>query len=233
MKRILSFALALLMVGIFVGCGNDAKTTTNEDNKNDTKQEEIDMNATYTAIIKVKDFGEITVDLDAKTAPITVANFVSLAKSGFYNGLTFRRIIKGFMIQGGDPEGTGMGGSDENIKGEFAANGVENDIKHDRGVISMARSGSPYEQYLAMGYEFAELPAEAQNDIKRAFNSASSQFFIMHEDSPHLDGQYAAFGKVTKGMDVVDALAENTPVTDNNGSVSAQNQPIIESITIK
>ena len=97
----------------------------------------------------------------------------------------------------------------------------------------MARSGSPYEQYLAMGYEFAELPAEAQNDIKRAFNSASSQFFIMHEDSPHLDGQYAAFGKVTKGMDVVDALAENTPVTDNNGSVSAQNQPIIESITIK
>ena len=233
MKRVISLLLAFIMVGVFAGCGNNAETTTDKDNKNDITQEEIDMNTDYTAIIKIKDFGEITVVLDAKTAPITVANFVSLAKSGFYDGLTFHRIIKGFMIQGGDPEGTGIGGSDENIKGEFSANGVKNDIKHDRGVISMARSGSPYEQYLSMGYKFADLPAEAQNDIKRAFNSASSQFFIMHEDSPHLDGSYAAFGKVTKGIEVVDKIAENTPVTDGNGTVLAQNQPIIESITIK
>lgn len=233
MKKFISLILALLMVGVFAGCGNDAETTTDKDNKNDNIQEEIDVNADYTAVIKIKNYGEITVELDAKTAPITVANFVSLAKSGFYDGLTFHRIIKGFMIQGGDPEGTGMGGSDENIKGEFAANGVKNDIKHDRGVISMARSGSAYEQYLSMGYKFADLPAQAQSDIKRAFNSASSQFFIMHEDSPHLDGQYAAFGKVVKGIEVVDAVAENTPVTDGNGTVLRQNQPVIEKITIK
>ena len=123
----------------------------------------------------------IELQLDAAAAPITVANFEKLAKQGFYNGLTFHRIIPGFMVQGGDPQGTGMGGPGWEIKGEFRANGVDNPIKHTRGVISMARSMNP--------------------------NSAGSQFFIMHKDAPHLDGQYAAFGKVVSGMDVVDKIA--------------------------
>mgnify|MGYP000543295108 CR=1 FL=1 len=122
----------------------------------------------------------IKIELYPDVAPITVANFEKLVKEGFYDGLIFHRVISGFMIQGGDPTGTGMGGAKEKIKGEFLANGVRNDLKHTRGVISMARSAMP--------------------------NSASSQFFIMHQDAPHLDGQYAAFGKVVEGMDVVDAI---------------------------
>ena len=172
------------------------------------KNNNTDFEVTNTAVINIKDYGEIEVELYGKVAPITVENFVTLAKDSFYDGLTFHRIIEGFMIQGGDPEGTGMGGSDKNIKGEFRVNGVDNNIKHLRGVISMARNGYSYD-------------------------SASSQFFIMHEDAPHLDGQYAAFGKVVKGIDVVDAVAENTPVTDGNGTVLRQNQPVIEKITIK
>ncbi len=129
--------------------------------------------------------GEIELELYGDVAPETVSNFKSLVEQGFYNGLTFHRIIKGFMIQGGDPLGTGMGGSDKKIKGEFMANGFNNPLKHTRGVISMARSAMP--------------------------NSASSQFFIMHADTPHLDGSYAAFGKVTKGIEIVDEIAE-TPV---------------------
>lgn len=125
---------------------------------------------------------KIKLELYPEVAPITVANFVKLAKEGFYDGLIFHRVIKGFMIQGGDPTGTGYGGSDEKIKGEFAANGVENTIKHTRGTISMARSANP--------------------------DSASSQFFIMHMDAPHLDGSYAAFGRVIEGMDTVDEIAE-------------------------
>ena len=131
--------------------------------------------------IKIKDMGDIKAELYPDVAPITVENFVKLAGSGFYNGLTFHRIISGFMIQGGDPEGTGMGGPGYSIKGEFAANGVPNSLIHTRGVLSMARSANP--------------------------DSAGSQFFIMHEDAPHLDGQYAAFGKVTEGIDVVDKVA--------------------------
>jgi len=131
--------------------------------------------------IKIKDMGDIKAELYPDVAPITVENFVKLAGSGFYNGLTFHRIIPGFMIQGGDPEGTGMGGPGYSIKGEFAANGVPNSLIHTRGVLSMARSANP--------------------------DSAGSQFFIMHEDAPHLDGQYAAFGKVTEGIDVVDKVA--------------------------
>jgi len=154
--------------------------------------------------IDVADYGVITAELDADAAPITVTNFMKLAESGFYDGLTFHRIISGFMIQGGDPKGNGTGGSDEKIKGEFKANGVENPIAHDRGVLSMARS--------------------MLND------SASSQFFIMHEKAPHLDGQYAAFGKVLSGMEVVDAICESVPVTDGNGSVAKANQPVMTSV---
>ena len=178
----------------FTGC-NEKNSNTN-------------FEVTNTAVISIKDYGKIEVELYGKVAPITVENFVTLAKDGFYDGLTFHRIIEGFMIHGGDPEGTGMGGSDKNIKGEFRVNGVDNNIKHIRGVISMARNGYSYD-------------------------SASSQFFIMHEDSPHLDGSYAAFGKVVKGIEVVDAVAEKTPVTDGNGTVTKENQPVIESITIK
>jgi len=133
-------------------------------------------------VIDVKGLGTIKVELDAEAAPITAANFVELVEKGFYDGLTFHRIIKGFMIQGGCPEGTGVGGSGKNIKGEFAVNGVENPIKHERGVISMARA--------------------------RDFDSASSQFFIMHDNAYYLDGQYAAFGRVIEGMDVVDKIAD-------------------------
>ena len=131
--------------------------------------------------IKIKDMGDIKAELYPEIAPITVENFVKLAGSGFYNGLTCHRIIPGFMIQGGDPEGTGMGGPGYSIKGEFAANGVPNSLIHTRGVLSMARSMMP--------------------------DSAGSQFFIMHEDAPHLDGQYAAFGKVIEGIEVVDKVA--------------------------
>lgn len=131
---------------------------------------------------------EIKLELYPEKAPITVENFLELVKSGFYDGLIFHRVIKGFMIQGGDPEGTGYGGAEKKIKGEFRQNGVDNDIKHVRGIISMARSMDP--------------------------NSASSQFFIMHKDAPHLDGSYAAFGKVVEGMDAVDEIAEAQ--TDGN-----------------
>ena len=157
--------------------------------------------------IDVADYGTIALELDGDTAPITVENFLKLAKSGFYDGLTFHRIIDGFMIQGGDPQGNGMGGSDETIKGEFSANGVENDISHVRGVISMARNG----------YDM---------------DSASSQFFIVQSDSTFLDGQYAAFGHVTDGMEVVDAICKDTPVEDSNGTVLAENQPAITEIRV-
>ena len=143
-------------------------------------------------------------ELYPEIAPTSVNNFVNLVQKGFYDGLIFHRVIAGFMIQGGDPLGNGTGGSDETIKGEFSSNGVENNISHKRGVISMARSSEP--------------------------DSASSQFFIMHQDADYLDGQYAAFGKVTKGMSVVDKICEDVTPTDGNGTVEKADQPVIESI---
>jgi len=177
--------------------------------KNETSQPQAgstDVTPTHNVTIEVQDYGAVTAELYGKAAPITVANFVKLANEGFYDGLTFHRIISGFMIQGGDPQGNGYGGSDEEIKGEFAQNGWLNPIEHERGVLSMARSNDP--------------------------NSASSQFFIMHEAAPHLDGAYAAFGRVLNGMDVVDAICRNTPVTDDNGTVAKANQPVITSIRV-
>lgn len=156
--------------------------------------------------ITVKNYGEITLKLDKKQAPITVENFVDLAESGFYNGLTFHRIIKGFMIQGGDPLGNGTGGSDKTIKGEFSSNNVNNTISHKRGVISMARSVDP--------------------------DSASSQFFICHKDAKYLDGEYAAFGRVISGMDVVDKIATDAKPIDDNGTILANEQPVIEKIEV-
>lgn len=172
----------------------------------------------YYATIEVENYGTIVVKLNKSEAPITVKNFVSLAEDGFYDGLTFHRIIEGFMMQGGCPKGNGTGGNvDENgkeinIKGEFSKNGVNNTISHSRGVISMARSGGkPEADY---------------------YNTASSQFFIVHKDSTHLDGNYAAFGYVVSGMEVVDKICTEAKPTDNNGTIPKAAQPVIKSITI-
>lgn len=197
--KLISLVLVIALSAFcFAGCGD------NEDDEVAAKGNE----KTPYAVISVKDYGDITVELDPENAPITVKNFVDLAESKFYDGLTFHRIMEGFMMQGGDPEGTGMGGSDKEIKGEFSENGVDNPLSHTRGAISMARNG----------YNM---------------DSASSQFFIVHKDSTFLDGQYACFGYVTEGMDVVDKVCTDAKPTDNNGTIPKENQPIIESIKIK
>lgn len=197
-KKILSVIAALLICASVSGCGDK------KENVSDEKAEGIGK---YNAVITVEGYGEIHLELDGDTAPITVANFVKLAESGFYDGLTFHRVVNNFMIQGGDPKANGTGGSGETIKGEFANNGIKNNISHKRGTISMARSTD--------------------------MNSASSQFFIVQADSTHLDGDYAAFGHVTEGMDIVDKIAQNTPVEDSyTGLVAKENQPRITSIKI-
>ena len=218
MKKKFSFllVLAVLVMGLSA-CGSSKSDTTSEtkatkapkatETAEVTKEPEsktTDTKGKHHAKIKVKDYGTIEVELDGDTAPITVANFIKLVNEKFYDGLTFHRIMSGFMIQGGDPLGNGTGGSDETIKGEFSSNGVENNISHKRGVIYMARSSDP--------------------------DSASSQFFIMHQDSTYLDGEYAAFGKVTKGMKVVDKICEDATPTDGNGTIEKADQPVIESI---
>ena len=196
-RRVVCAVLCLLLVVPFAACGKESVTEGG-----------LDADATYYADIVIKDYGTITVQLYQNAAPITVENFIKLAESGFYDGLTFHRIIEGFMMQGGDPGGDGVSDGDQDtIVGEFASNGYENPLKHERGVISMARTNDP--------------------------NSASSQFFIMHEDASHLDGDYAAFGKVTEGMDVVDRVCESAQPIDSNGTISADQQPVIETVTIR
>ena len=184
MRKLIALLMTIVLMGgcmaVLSSCGKSEGNV----NSGDPVHVEIEM----------EDGGIIKLELYPDIAPITVENFVNLAKNGFYDGLIFHRVWQNFMIQGGDPEGTGMGGSGKTIKGEFSANGVKNDLKHTRGVISMARS--------------------------QKFDSASSQFFICDADSPHLDGAYAAFGKVTEGMDVVDRIAavkvnaNKKPLTD-------------------
>jgi peptidyl-prolyl cis-trans isomerase B (cyclophilin B) len=188
LKRIGALILAVLLV-MLAGCGSGKYAS-----------------GLHHVEIDVENYGTISLELDADTAPITVQNFCSLAEDGFYDGLTFHRIISGFMIQGGDPNGDSTGGSKDTIKGEFSDNGVENNISHLRGVISMARG--------------------SDND------SASSQFFIVQADSTYLDGQYAAFGHVTDGMDIVDAICADTPVQDSNGTVAWWEQPTITAIRV-
>lgn len=183
---------------------NTEQNKVNNEENEESEENDMYSSGTHHAQIVVKDYGTISLELYADIAPITVSNFAKLVNEGFYDGLTFHRIIEGFMIQGGDPLGNGTGGSDEEIKGEFAANGIKNSISHVRGAISMARATS--------------------------YNSASSQFFIMQEDTPSLDGQYAAFGKVTDGIEIVDKICEDTPVEDANGTVLPENQPVIEKI---
>ena len=186
-----------------------SETTATDDNGESDAAATSDEEASVQyADITVKDYGMITVELDPETAPITVKNFTDLAESGFYDGLTFHRIMDGFMIQGGDPLGNGTGGSSQKIEGEFAANGHQNSISHTRGAISMAR-------------------ASGDN------NSASSQFFIMQADNLTLDGQYAAFGHVTSGMEVVDKICADAHPTDDNGTIPKDEQPVIETIVIR
>lgn len=200
-KHILIALMALLL---FTGCSGNSSESPDSDSYAPPALKE---NKTYYADIDIEGYGLITVQLDQSAAPITCANFVELAENGFYDGLTFHRIMAGFMMQGGDPAGNGTGGSDNTIVGEFKANGYENNLSHKRGVISMARSQAP--------------------------DSASSQFFICHEDSDFLDGQYAAFGVVTEGLDVVDAVCENAKPTDNNGTIPEEEQPVITSVKIR
>ena len=211
MKKRTFLLFALLAMLVLTACGGKSNAQTDTDTADDTTQQTTADDTAepigqHHAQITVKDYGTIDIELDGDVAPISVQNFIDLANDGFYDGLTFHRIISGFMMQGGDPTGTGMGGSEDTIKGEFSANGVKNDLSHTRGAVSMARSSD--------------------------YDSASSQFFIVQQDSTYLDGQYACFGYVTTGMDVVDAICDNTPVTDDNGTVEAANQPVIESIKI-
>ena len=224
MKKIVAIVIAMVL--LLAGCGsqNDGYTNTAEPTKNDVVENNVAENKTEeikTAENKpaddkkeqkaershvkmtMADGGEIVIELIPEYAPATVENFLSLVKEGFYDGLIFHRVIPGFMIQGGDPEGTGMGGSNKNIKGEFASNGFnKNKLKHTRGVISMARAQHP--------------------------DSASSQFFIMHQTSPHLDGDYAAFGKVISGMEVVDKIA----MVETNENDKPLKDVVIESIRV-
>ena len=196
MKKTVTILITVCLLFALSACGSGSSKTESTASYTDNPKVEI----------TVRDYGTITLELYPDVAPLTVDNFVKLCNEGFYDGLTFHRVMSGFMIQGGDPQGNGTGGSDETIKGEFAANGVKNELSHKRGVISMARAKSP--------------------------DSASSQFFIVHQDSEFLDGSYAAFGAVTEGIEVVDAICEKTPVIDNNGTVPSEYQPVIESIKI-
>ncbi|MDY4743627.1 MAG: peptidylprolyl isomerase [Lachnospira sp.] len=200
-KRYVLLSTIILCLGIIMnGCGKKAPTDSS------SQSSEL-LSGKHHISIEVSNYGTIKAELDADTAPITVTNFINLANSGFYDGLTFHRVIDGFMIQGGDPEGNGTGGSSEKIKGEFSNNGIDNNISHTRGTISMARSS--------------------------AYNSASSQFFIMQKDTTSLDGQYAAFGTVTDGMDIVDKICKDCTDTNQNGVITDKSkQPVITKISV-
>ena len=204
-KGVILVGISAMLIGL-IGCTNNKISNLNNDEEN-----EVSVEATGElpiATIKVKNFGTIKAELYPNKAPNTVNNFIELANGGFYNGLTFHRIIKDFMVQGGDPKGNGTGGPGYSIKGEFPNNGFErNTLKHTEGVLSMARS-----------------------PLK---DSAGSQFFIMTKDTSSLDGDYAAFGQVTEGMDVVDKICKDAVPTDDNGTIESEKQPVIESITIK
>ena len=191
MKKLLIVIATFIMLFSITGC-----------TEQDKYEKKIFVN------MDIQNYGTIELELYPDLAPVTVDNFVSLVKSGFYDGLTFHRIIDGFMIQGGDPLGNGTGGSSKSIKGEYNANDFQNDLKHERGVISMARS--PYD-----------------------YNSARSQFFIVQTTYPSLDGQYASFGKVIKGIEIVDKICKETKVEDSNGTTLKENQPVITKIYIK
>ena len=202
MKRNLCLCLSLLLALALCACGSTQTAPAAADGA----AAPVPFQSVRHAEITIKDYGTVKLELDEGCAPITVANFVKLAQAGFYDGLTFHRIMDGFMIQGGDPSGNGTGGAKTSIRGEFAQNGVDNPISHVKGVISMARAQDP--------------------------NSASSQFFITVADATFLDGAYAAFGHVTEGMEIVEKIAKDARPIDNNGTIPAAEQPVIESIVV-
>ncbi len=209
MKRFIAFLLlVMLSCALFVGC-DKGEESNSSDSSDANVSITVEEGKNYYATIDIIDYGVITVKLEPSQAPITVQNFIDLAQRGFYDGLTFHRIISGFMMQGGDPKGNGTGDSGKDIFGEFAINGHQNNISHKRGVISMAR---------------------AVNDP----NSASCQFFIVHDDraASSLDGMYAAFGYVTEGIEVVDKVCSKAKPVDNNGTILKDQQPVIKSIKI-
>lgn len=217
-KKFLGMILSAAMIFTLAGCGDNNKAEVHEvnhavgqkesaeveskpesANKTEEKNQEL-LSGTYAVLISVEDYGDILVELDADEAPITVTNFMKLVNEDYYTGLTFHRIIEGFMMQGGQNKEKPVA----NIRGEFAFNGISNQIKHERGTISMARANDP--------------------------DSASSQFFICHQDSDFLDGMYAAFGHVVSGIEVVDKICEEAVVIDDNGTVPPENQPVIKGI---
>ena len=203
--------IAAMVIGVLIVGVLEMKNTMADKNLRRTASDYgitlLNEDMAYYVDVTVEDYGKITILLDQEEAPLTAANFVSLAQSGFYDGLTFHRIMEGFMMQGGDPEGDGTGGSDKVIPGEFASNGYKNGLSHKRGTVSMARTEEP--------------------------NSASSQFFIMQEDNKSLDGKYAAFGQVVEGMDIVDAICADAKPTDDNGTIPADDQPVISYVAIR
>ena len=225
MKKVLALVLIMgLALTLLLACNGDEEETANDTTQENNATQEAPPAVPETlefpaeepadlwegemtkVKIEIEDYGDIIVELNKDAAPITVENFLGLVNDGFYDGVGFHRIIEDFMIQGGDPDGTGMGGSAENIKGEFTANGVMNPIQHVRGVISMARAQHP--------------------------DSASSQFFIVHQDSTFLDGEYAAFGRVVEGMDVVDKIATTVPAEPGSGAVAPENHPIMTRVSV-
>jgi len=208
MRKITLVSILVFIMALFSACGapaGDAETPPVDEPSASIGT--VNTDGAVRIQIDVKDYGLIEAELYPAVAPETVANFTKLISNGFYDGLTFHRTINTFMIQGGDPLGNGKGNSGTTINGEFANNGFPNGLSHTRGVLSMARGG-------------------------RDMNSASCQFFIVQQDATFLDGDYAAFGLVTTGMDIVDSIALNTPVEDDNGTVLPENQPIINSIVI-
>ena len=218
MKKILLSIMSLFLVATLTGCANTSFTAGDQNNNENTPEQDeqnpeaisftTKIDADYEVSMEFENYGTVVLELDEDKAPETVKNFVSLVEEGFYDGLTLHRIMAGFMMQGGDPTGTGYSGSDKEIYGEFAANGFfQNNLSHTRGAISMARSENP--------------------------NSASSQFFIVHENSEFLDGSYAAFGYVVKGMEIVDAICNDAQPTDDNGTIPAESQPVITKVSVR
>lgn len=218
MKKILLSIMSLFLVATLTGCANISFTSGDQNNNENTPEQDeqnpeaisftTKIDADYEVSMEFENYGTVVLELDEDKAPETVKNFVSLVEEGFYDGLTLHRIMAGFMMQGGDPTGTGYSGSDKEIYGEFAANGFfQNNLSHTRGAISMARSQNP--------------------------DSASSQFFIVHENSEFLDGSYAAFGYVVKGMEIVDAICNDAQPTDDNGTIPAESQPVITKVSVR
>lgn len=216
MKKILLSIMSLFLVASLAGCSNTTLTSGDQSDDQNVQEEQnseaitftTKIDADYEVTMEFEGYGKVVLELDEDKAPETVKNFVSLVEEGFYDGLTLHRIMAGFMMQGGDPTGTGYSGSDKEIVGEFAANGFyQNNLSHTRGAISMARSQNP--------------------------DSASSQFFIVHENSEFLDGSYAAFGYVVSGMEIVDAICNDAQPIDDNGTIPAENQPVITQVSVK